>query len=144
MATVDDPMLALIVRFVAGEREVDYRQDEFLRHQVQAVLDFIGRFPAEERQARTLEWIQENARRYRAQWQRQVVAERLADARCPDCPLVREDEASVCQIHEHWLGILDEYLADTISTAQYVEETLRLLEAHKTRLKVTDTGARLR
>ena len=144
MFIVDDPMLALIVRFVAGERDVDIRQDEFLQHQVRTILEYIEQFPAEEQQARTLEWIQENARRYRKQWQLNVIAARLINVRCPDCPLVREDEGVHCEIHDRWMEILQAYTDKLISSAQYVRDTLDLLEAHKARLKVAGIGGRSR
>ena len=144
MFVVDDPMLALIVRFVAGDRDVDIRNDEFLQRQLKTILNYIGRFPEAEREARTLEWIQTNARRYRREWQRNAIASRLTDERCPDCPLIRDDEGSHCQIHERWLEILNEYANNAISSAQYVRDTLDLLEAHKARLKVTGIGGRPR
>ena len=109
MFVVDDPMLALIVRFVAGNREIGVSDDEFLRRQLQAVRDYIGQFPEQEREFRALEWIEKNAERYRRNWQRDVIAEKLTDSRCPDCPLERDEESSHCEIHDEWLDILNSY-----------------------------------
>lgn len=140
MFIIDDPMLALIVRFVAGNREIGVSDDEFMRRQIQAVGEYIGRFPEQERETRALEWIEKNAECYRRNWQRAVIAEKLTDTRCPDCPLEREDKSSYCEVHGGWLAILKRYMEDKISSALYVENTLNLLETHKTRLKVARFG----
>jgi len=136
MFVVDDPMLALIARFVAGSREFGISDEELQQRQIRAIRNYVSRFPEEERQKRAMEWIEANAERYRRQWQRAMVAECLTDTRCFDCPLLLDDTASQCEIHDRWKEALDRYLEDAISAAQYVESTLKLLEAHKNRLKI--------
>jgi hypothetical protein len=140
MLIVDDPMLALIVRFVADGRDIDISDGELQRQQIRAIGDYVSRFPPEEKNARAMEWIAENAQRYRRQWQRRVVTAQLSDSRCPDCPLVREDGSLPCEIHGRWLETLNSYLEDEISSTQYVENALKLLQAHKARLKVAGVG----
>ena len=142
MFLVDDPMLALIVRFVAGDREFGVSDEELQQRQIRAIREYVSRFPEQERQVRALEWIEANAERYRRQWQRAMVAECLSDTRCPDCPLMRDDTGAPCEIHDRWKEALDRYLEDEISAGQYVESTLALLEAHKNRLKVAHSGGK--
>ena len=140
MLIVDDPMLALIVRFVADGRDIDISDGELQRQQIRAISDYVSRFPPKEKNTRAMEWIAENAQRYRRQWQRRVVTAQLSDFRCPDCPLVREDSSLPCEIHGRWLETLNSYLEDEMSSAQYVESTLKLLQAHKAQLKVAGVG----
>lgn len=142
MYAVDDPMLALIVRFVAGSRDIGMSDRDFLQRQIQAIGDYVARFPPEEKNARALEWIEENAERYRRQWQREMVTAQLIDTRCPDCPLLRDDDSAPCEIHERWLEILKNYVDGEITSAQYVGDTLGLLKEHKSRLKVAGVGRR--
>ncbi len=140
MFIVDDPMLALIARFVMDVQHLDVSDEEFLQEQVRSIGEFVDRFPAEQRQARALEWIEVHAKHYRVAWQRRVVSDQLTDRRCSDCPLVRDDSRTRCEIHAKWARLLQGYLDDGISSRQYVEDALRLLSEHKSKLKAVAGG----
>lgn len=142
MYIVDDPTLALITRFVGGHAKLEVSQDELMDRQVAAIRGYVEGFPAEERFQRAREWIEAYAKEYRRAWQRSVLAARLRESRCPDCPLTRGDAARTCVIHDRWIELLDDYIAERISSAQYVEDTLELLRAHKAHLKVALKRAR--
>jgi hypothetical protein len=133
---VDDSSLALIARFVGGPGEVERIDAAFLTHQVEAIQEYVGRYPSSEREGRALEWIEANAAQYRKAWHEQVAIEALARTRCPDCPLCEGDE-SPCDIHSEWLALLRRYVARDMSSHDYVQHSLALLEDHKGRLKVT-------
>jgi hypothetical protein len=133
---VDDSSLALIARFVGGPGAVERIDAAFLSHQVEAIQEYVGRYPASERERRALEWIELNAVQYRKAWHEQVAIEALARTRCPDCPLSEGDE-SPCDIHSKWLALLLRYVARDISSHDYVQRSLALLEDHKDSLKVT-------
>jgi len=134
---VDDPMLALITRFACGEGQLHLPEGEFLLDQVAAIQGYIAQFPAEQRNRRALEWIEEHAKRYRQAWQRKAVYERATQTRCLDCPLAEEGLTAHCAIHHRWLDLLNRYTAGEVSSRRYVEDTLRLLTDYKTRLKVS-------
>jgi hypothetical protein len=85
-----------------------------------------------------MEWIEANAVQYRQAWHEQVAIETLARTRCPDCPLSGGD-GSPCEIHSGWLALLRRYVAGDISSHDYVQRSLNLLEAHKDTLKVAHT-----
>lgn len=142
MFIADDPMLALIARFVLDVQHLHVSDEEFLREQVHAIERYVDRFPADQRQERALEWIERHAESYRVAWQRRVVSDQLADRRCKDCPLVREDSRPRCEIHAKWSSLLDDYLHDRISSRRYVEDTLSLLRDHKSQLRATLDRAR--
>jgi hypothetical protein len=133
---VDDPTLALIARFVVGPGEVERIDAAFLSHQDETIQAYVDRYPASEREGRALEWIEANAAQYRKAWHEQVAIEALARTRCPDCPLSEGDE-SPCDIHSKWLALLRHYVARDISSHDYVQRSLALLEDHKDSLKVT-------
>lgn len=144
MHTLDDPMLALILRFVGRSQEVTFRDDAFLREQLMEIREHIKGAPAEEQQARAFEWIEKHAREYRDQWVRGIVDEELSGQRCPDCPLARSDLADKCRIHEQWLELLRRYIGDEISARTYAEYALELLARHKENLKLSSTRTRER
>ncbi len=132
----DDPTLALITRFVGGTAQPELAESEFLYRQLAAIEAYIGRFPPSERETRAIEWIETNAERYREQAFRQTAVESLKRARCPDCPLSGGDACMPCSIHVEWLALLQRYAANDLSSHEYVEQSLALLDAHKNRLKV--------
>jgi hypothetical protein len=134
---VDDPMLALISRFACGEGQLQLSQGEFLLDQIAAIQRYVTLFPAEQRNRRALEWIEEHAKRYRQAWQRKAVYERATQTRCPDCPMAEEGLTDHCAIHHRWLDLLNRYTAGEVSSRRYVEDTLRLLTDYRTRLKVS-------
>ncbi|MBK6974208.1 MAG: hypothetical protein IPH26_15120 [Sterolibacteriaceae bacterium] len=136
MFAVDDPTLALIARFVGGSARPELSDTEFLHRQVAAIQQYVERFPEDERESRAFEWIEANARAYRQKSQKRAAVEVLGDARCPDCPLSGGDAITPCSIHTRWLALLRRYAASELSSHDYVEASLALLEAHKNRLKV--------
>jgi hypothetical protein len=134
MFIVDDPMLALIARFVMDADHLEVSNDRFLREQVQAIEEYVGQFPEDQRQSRALEWIAEHAKHYRIAWQRRVVVDGLTQRRCSDCPLVRDEAGSRCKIHAEWSRLLQDYLDEKVTSRGYVEDALRLLKDNKSML----------
>lgn len=143
MYIIDDPTLALITRFVGDTAHLNLSDAEFLLQQIAAIEHYVEQFPPDERQIRALEWIEVYARAYRQQWQKQAAVAALAQAHCPDCPLIGEDPSASCVIHHRWLQLLQHYAADELSSHEYVEKSLKLLGAYKNRLKVSQTRQRL-
>ncbi|TVR59651.1 MAG: hypothetical protein EA420_15490 [Candidatus Competibacteraceae bacterium] len=136
MYIVDDPMLALITRFRGEDAQnLEISDEEFLLRQIAIVKNHVRQFPDSERSARAMEWIATHARQYRRQWQRHAVAKTLIKVRCPDCPLAGEQRSS-CEIHAFWLKLLQHYIADELSSQEYVESALKLLDQYKNRLKI--------
>jgi hypothetical protein len=144
MSIIDDPMLALIARFVLGDIDnLGVSDEEFLQHQVAAIKEHIGDAPPELRQQLALEWIKEHAEQYRREWQRRTLSRVALEQRCADCPLIHEDPSSSCAIHDKWLLLLQQYIDGDISSDNYVEETLDLLGTHKLSLKITAVSSRM-
>lgn len=133
--SIDDPMLALIARFAGCCGDLDASEDAFLRRQCCQIREFVERYPTDQRQERALEWIARNAEEYRRKWQKDLVTDQATVNRCPDCPLERQDETVTCEIHDHWLELLNRYVADGTSSQAYVEDSLLLLRQHKERLR---------
>lgn len=136
MYIADDPTLALITRFVGEAEHLDLSDAEFLLEQIAAIEQYVAPFPTEERQTRTLEWIETYARHYRRQWQKQAAVGVLAHARCPDCPLDGGNRTAPCAIHDRWLELLRCYATTEMSSEEYVSHSLNLLRQYKDRLKV--------
>lgn len=143
MYIVDDPMLALITRFMGDTEDLEVSNTEFLRRQITAIEAYVGQFPHDERDARAMEWITAHSKMYRRQWQKNTVAQTLGETRCPDCPLKGGPRSSHCEIHGFWLKLLQHYIADEMSSQEYVESTLNLLDGYKNRLKVGPSRRRL-
>ena len=135
-------MLALIARFVVDVGRLDEPNDVFLRQQFSEIKRYIAKYPDDQQQQRALEWIQEHAERYRLEWQKNKLSETIGGARCSDCPLVDDGATSQCDIHEQWAALLQSYIADELDSEQYVKDTLRLLNEHKTRLKIGVSSAK--
>jgi hypothetical protein len=127
---IDDPMLALIARFAGCCDHMDASEEDFLRRQCDQIRGYVERYPADQRQQRALEWIFGNAESYRQKWRQQLVTEAASASRCPDCPLERRGDTSICEIHERWLDLLNRYLSGETSSQVYVEDTLNLLRQH--------------
>ena len=144
MNIVDDPTLALLTRFVGDTHDLELSDAEFLLQQVAAIERYIRPFPAAERQARALEWIEAYALQYRRQWRRQAVIDALAQMRCVDCPLTGSDESSPCAVHARWLNLLQRYADEELSSHDYVESVLNLLRAYKHQLRVSEIRRRSR
>ncbi|MDS4028159.1 MAG: hypothetical protein RKO25_14395 [Candidatus Contendobacter sp.] len=143
MYIVDDPMLALIARFMADTENMEVSNTEFLHRQITAIEDYVRQFPHDERDARAMEWIAAHSKIYRRQWQKNTVARTLGETRCPDCPLKGGSRSSPCEIHGFWLKLLQQYIADEMSSQEYVESTLKLLDGYKNRLKAGASRKRL-
>jgi hypothetical protein len=136
MYVVDDPTLALISRFVGGGERPELSDEEFFERQLATVQTYVASFPEAEREARALAWIENNARLYRQQWQKQIAVATLQATRCPDCPLANGgDPQTPCAIHERWLGLLRRYVGSQISSHDYVEQSLALLARYKAGLR---------
>jgi hypothetical protein len=133
---VDDPMLALITRFIVDIEHLDVSDREYLQAQLRSIQAFVDQYPADQRQQRALEWIESHAKEYRVAWQRRMVSSQLTKRRCRDCPLVERDASRHCDVHAQWSRLLQDYVGDRISSRQYVQSALDLLHAHKLELKV--------
>lgn len=135
MYTINDPIFALILRFVGRNQKITFRDDEFIQKQLKAIQAYIDQFPVEEDELRAIEWIEAHAREYRTRWEKEILGKEFLQRRCPDCPLATIDDAEHCQIHEDWFKLLQQYAADEISSKEYVESALGLLARHKKDLK---------
>ncbi|MCP4041730.1 MAG: hypothetical protein GY731_07195 [Gammaproteobacteria bacterium] len=136
MSIVDDPMLALISSFVVETKRLDARDEEFLQQQIASMRRHVEQYPPRKQKKKALKWIETHALEYRREWQKKIVSEQVQDSKCPDCPLIENTTLSNCQIHDRWMDLLKRYLADEISSSEYVEKKLSLLEEHKERLRV--------
>ncbi len=134
MYTIDDPMIALILRFVGHNQTIALSERGFAQDQLSAIREYLEKFPPQDRNSRALEWIEEYARAYRERWLKETLGGMFSSRGCPDCPLSGTGE--YCQIHQQWLDLLLRYAADEISTKTYVESSLRLLARHKEDLKM--------
>ena len=144
MIMLDDAMLALIARFVVNDVEhLAASEEKFLQHQFLEIKNLIKDEPPEKHQQVVIAWIKEHAERYRNEWQKKVMAQHLLQHRCADCPLQSDGASSNCIIHNKWSLLLKDYVAGNIESDKYVEETLQLLEKHKTKLKITSVLSRL-
>lgn len=139
MGVIDDPMLALIARFVVEDIDNLGIPDEvFLQQQVDELKRYVGDATGRECHQLSIQWIKENAINYRREWQKKELTRIVLDKRCADCPLMHRDtHKPFCTIHKRWAGLLREYLADQITSERYVEETLDLLNQHKNNLKIS-------
>ncbi len=139
MNIIDDPMLILIARFVGADRDPGVSEQAFLQTQVEAIESYVADFPGEERNRRALEWVEKFAEKYRQNWQRSHLPDWLRSLRCPDCPLAGEHGIRHCEIHEQWSELLSRYIAEEISSGEYVQSSLRLLCENKQKLKKPNT-----
>ena len=138
MLIIDDPMLALIARFVAKDIDnLNVSDETFLQDQITEIRRHIERSPKTQQQQLALEWIKEYAEQYRHEWRRRTFSKAVFDKRCADCPLIHDSSSSVCIIHSKWVALLKEYVGYDIGSDEYIEETLNLLEQNKTNLKVS-------
>jgi hypothetical protein len=136
MYTINDSMLALILRFVGRGQGLTFCDDEFIEKQLDAIQAHINTFPWEERQQRAIEWIEKNAAEYRKTWEKDIIDNAFSGERCPDCPLAETDNNEHCQVHDEWLKLLEQYAADRINSKQYVKDGLALLARHKDNLRI--------
>ncbi|MCB1850448.1 MAG: hypothetical protein KDI83_06630 [Gammaproteobacteria bacterium] len=135
MITTDDPLLALIVRFVISEERDKRIDEEFIQRQLATMREYLERFPTAEKQSRAMEWIERHAANYRQEWQKQVLPRQAAEKRCSDCPLAATGGEQHCDIHREWIQLLQNYLKNQIDSRVYVQEALELLRRHKDQLR---------
>ncbi len=136
MFIVDDPLLALILRFVINTDGASSANEEFLKRQLKAIKRYLTQFPTQEQGPKVMHWIEQHAERYRDDWHRRSISKNTVYLRCEDCPLAVLDAAKHCEIHEQWLYLLRQYTAGQISSTDYVENALDLLRQHKEDLKL--------
>ena len=136
MFIIDDPLMALILRFVSNSADKAQGDDEFMKRQIKAMKQHIARFPEEERTNRAMEWIGQHAAQYRRTWERNTIAGRTVHHRCPDCPLADLNASEQCEIHAQWLYLLHRYLNDEVTSRGYIEDALALLREVKEQQKL--------
>jgi hypothetical protein len=138
MFVVDDPFMALILRFVVDTEDEGISNEEYLQRQLKALRKYLAPFPEAEHRTRAMEWIAEHAARFRRDWERNTVASGTQYLRCADCPLADVGASEQCEIHEQWLYLLHLYLTDETASQEYIEDALILLgkykEQHRQRL----------
>jgi len=145
MRIFDDPMLALIARFVVDDmNDLNISDEVFLQHQLTEIRSHVAKAPKEQQQKLVLKWIKEYAERYRQDWQKNTLSKMVLNKRCTDCPLIRDGSTSYCVIHSKWVALLGEYVSDKIDSEKYIEETLDLLTQHKSELKISTISSRMR
>ena len=139
MIIIDDPVLALIARFVVDDLDdLSISDEAFLKSQVETICSHINNAPEEQQQQLALAWIKEHAERYRQEWFRKSLTKSVSDKRCQDCPLQHGSGKEFCAIHSKWIILLNEYVTDKIDSEKYIEETLYILNQHKNDLKVSE------
>jgi len=131
MFVVDDPFMALILRFVVDTQDPDSTNEEYLQGQLKELRKHLARFPEAEHRSRAMKWVAEHAARYRRDWERNRVANRTQYLRCTDCPLGDLGASEQCEIHEQWLYLLHLYLTDETTSREYIEDALVLLGKYK-------------
>ena len=139
MCILDDPLLALIARFVVNDvSNLSISDEAFLKSQVETIRSHIEDAPREQQQRLALSWIKEHAERYRREWQKKMLSEYVAERRCQDCPLTHRSDKNFCSIHSRWVILLNEYVTNKIDSEKYIEDTLNILSQHKNNLKISE------
>ena len=144
MSIIDDPMLALIARFVVEDIDhLSVTDEKYLHDQVAEIRRCIENSPGKQQQQLALAWIKEHAEQYRQDWHRRTLSRLVLDKRCADCPLIHEDSRASCAIHARWVALLNEYISDEIDSDIYIKETLSLLNQKKTKLKISGIASKM-
>jgi len=143
MFTIDDPLLALTLRFVVNTEAPEATDEEFLERQLKAMRQFLAQFPPEEHGERAMDWIAQHADRYRRDWERNTLTSRSVYLRCADCPLADLGASTQCEIHEQWLYLLHRYLNSQVDSREYVESSLALLREYKDQLRLRQAAAEI-
>ncbi len=136
MYIINDSMLSLLLRFIGKGHKVNFCNHKFIQKQIKDIQAHVDQFPVEEQELRAIEWIEKYAQEYRANWEKEMVANEFSKQRCEDCPLHEIDAAKHCGIHNNWLDLLHQYGDGKIDSNKYVENTLNLLTEYKEDLKV--------
>ena len=144
MYIIDDPMLALIARFVVEDVDnLSISDETYLQQQVTDLKRYIEQSPGKQKDQLALEWIREHAERYRQVWQRKTFSRIALEKRCADCPLLQDDKKYSCVIHSRWVALLTKYIAGEIGSDIYIEETLNLLYQNKRNLKISAISSKM-
>jgi len=133
-SVISHSLLALIIRFVGKDKDVNFCYNEFIQKQMNDIQTYIEKFPTKEQDYQTLVWIERYAKTYREQWEKEIITKELQYQKCSDCPLANTSDRP-CQVHQEWLNLLQSYIQEEINSKQYIEQTLNLLEEHKQLLK---------
>lgn len=136
MFVFDDPVLALIARFVAREWDLNVTDEVFLQRQVERMKCHLARYSEQVHDDKAIEWLAHYATQYRDQWRNRATGEADESSCCKDCPMNTLGEASHCQIHVEWFQLLERYNREELSSPDYVKAALEMLRAHKQELKV--------
>jgi hypothetical protein len=144
MCIIDDPMLALIARFVVEDIDnLSISDETYLHSQVAEIKGYIENSPRKQQQQLALAWIKEHAEQYRQEWRKRTLSNIVLEKRCADCPLIHDGSKSSCIIHSRWAVLLKKYIADEIGSDIYIEETLNLLHENKTNLKISAISSKM-
>jgi hypothetical protein len=138
MCIVNDP-----TSFIGEAKNLNVSDTDFLFIQIAEIKYYVEQFPIEERQSRALEWIATYAEQYRQNWQKKVALEALAQSRCPDCTLLGGDRLRTCMVHTIWLDLLRRYADDEMSSQEYIEDAMQLLNTQRDRLKISKSRCKL-
>jgi len=133
---IDNTIFTLILRFTGFNQKLSLHDEEFFKKQHQEITAYVDQYPPEERRERTLKWIEQHARNYRNEWNKEIVAKKVSNHRCPDCPLCENNVHKQCEIHDQWVELLLRYIAGETNSQRYVDELLTLLTNHKEELKI--------
>jgi len=136
MYTINDSMLTLILRFTGRKQDIAFSNQDFIRKQVKAMRAYVEKHPPEERKMRSMEWIATRARQYRKAWEKESIAREVSGHRCPDCPLSDPGTDEHCQIHDQWVELLHQYMANEMNSREYIESSLELLAQNKEHLMI--------
>ena len=134
--TIDDSTFALILRFAGFNQKLSFHDDEFYKNQLEEIEAHVNQYQPEERGERALRWIEQYASEYRKSWNKEIVSKEVSDHKCLDCPLQNGNTDEHCQIHDQWIELLQKYVANEISSQEYVENALSLLTTHKEDLRI--------
>jgi len=136
MYTINDSMLALVLRFAGRKQGIAFSDKEFMQKQLKAIQAYVEQYPPEERKKRSMEWITTRARQYRETWEKENIAHEVSGHRCSDCPLSDPGIDEHCQIHDQWVELLHQYITKEIHSEEYIESSLKLLAQNKEHLKI--------
>ena len=134
--TIDDSVFSLILRFAGFNQKLSFHADEFFAKQLEEIEAHISQYQPEEQGEHALRWIEQYASEYRKTWNKEIVAKEVSGHQCPDCPLQDDNTHEHCQIHDQWVELLQKYVANEISSQEYVEKALLLLTTHKEDLRI--------
>ncbi len=139
MFSIDDPVLALMARFVENDPDnLSTLNEAFLRSQAETINSHIKDAPREQRQQLALTWIKEHAEQYRQHWLKKTLSRCATVKQCNDCPILHNSKKKYCNIHSEWVILLNEYVTDKVDSDNYIEKTLQILKQHQSELKVSE------